>query len=567
MRPKPFKRHFSRPLLTSIGTLNILLIFAYWSPKDSFFPVHDFLDQFFVLYYLRGQAPHFFDFSAVFNGVLGQIPLNMLGINDLSLEANLYVLFQPEIAAVLNEFIYRNIALVGMYFLLKKLLPFDKNASVFALPSLLFASLPYYPYFGFTIATLPIIAILTLDLLAKPLTFLRCCILLIISLLGNFTYGGFAVLGILFTTTIYLFLRKNYRPCLRVLFAFLVLSIGYLQGISRLISLKMSADFISHRSSWQPSYPHWFDSDSFPNFLIEFMNLTLKGQEHFPSGQSVLSNHFIPGVAPILLFLVLLHSLLVRCRKGVKLPGDRSRDNLLRIVVVSIFLVNLFYAFEASGLTHFEYLPSDPFQFKRVTVLNPLLWSVLLALILSMLTIRFKRIVPITWMLIVAQIAMSQIGVQQKIFEIGGIERNRPSIKEHFEEELYAGLANKMDIRPEEINVLSFDLDPMIASYNGFNSFDGYLYNYPLHYKNEFRNIISSELELSPALREYFDGWGSRVYLFHRNVPVVQLKINWCAGKKLGADFVFAKEDLGELRNLEPYGKYKALRLYKIVDC
>jgi hypothetical protein len=567
MRSGPIEVLLSRPFLISICTLNSLLLFAYWSPKDSVFPVHDFLDQFYVLYTLRGDNPDFFDFSAVFSGVLGQLPLNMLGINDLSLEANLYVLFRPEIAAVLNEFITRNMAFIGMYLLIRKLLSDEKNAFVFALPSLLFALLPYYPYFGFTIAGFPIIAVIVLDLLTKHLSCLKIFSLLFVALSGNFTYGGFVALGILLVVIIFLFLKRDYGPARRIAVVFSILSLGYFQGISRLISLKLDSNFSSHRTSWQPLSGHWLDLSLLPNLFSEFVNVTLRGQYHFPSGQSVLTNHFIPGVFVILLFPVLIHLQLSRRQKTIKPSFDQEKRKLLKIIATSILLINLFYALESVGFTQFEYLPSEPFQFKRVTVLNPVLWTILLGLILSIISTPLKRMVPIAWLLIVAQISMSHVGIQQKILEVTGFDRNRPSLVEYFDKELYEGLARKIEKKPQEINVLSFGLDPMIASFNGYKSFDGYLYNYPLDYKLNFREIISTELDLSPSLKDYFDGWGSRVYLFHRDVPVSQVKLNWCASKYLGVDFVLAKEELESLDNLKLFENFKNLRLYKIVNC
>jgi hypothetical protein len=48
-----------------------------------------------------------------------------------------------------------------------------------------------------------------------------------------------------------------------------------------------------------------------------------------------------------------------------------------------------------------------------------------------------------------------------------------------------------------------------------FHTLDGYWSNYPLSHKHAFREIIADELEKSPALKSYFDDWGSRVYLFN----------------------------------------------------
>ena len=55
---------------------------------------------------------------------------------------------------------------------------------------------------------------------------------------------------------------------------------------------------------------------------------------------------------------------------------------------------------------------------------------------------------------------------------------------------------------------------PAVALEAGFYCIDGYSNNYSLEYKHEFRGIIEEELEKCPAMKGYFDDWGSRCYLF-----------------------------------------------------
>ena len=107
----------------------------------------------------------------------------------------------------------------------------------------------------------------------------------------------------------------------------------------------------------------------------------------------------------------------------------------------------------------------------------------------------------------------------------------------------------------------------MVASLTGYGALDGYVYNYPLEYKNDFRRIIVRELAADSGLRDYYDDWGSRVYLFHRDLPVSQLKLDWCAGQRIGADYILAKVDLGTVSNLSLVKEYRNLALYKISGC
>ena len=40
-----------------------------------------------------------------------------------------------------------------------------------------------------------------------------------------------------------------------------------------------------------------------------------------------------------------------------------------------------------------------------------------------------------------------------------------------------------------------------------------------MEYKHAFRQIIKPELDKSPYLTDYFDGWGNRCYLFSAQIP------------------------------------------------
>ncbi len=65
----------------------------------------------------------------------------------------------------------------------------------------------------------------------------------------------------------------------------------------------------------------------------------------------------------------------------------------------------------------------------------------------------------------------------------------------------------------------SLGIDPAASLAAGFYALDGYSNNYPLAYKRAFRQIIAKEIEKSDYLRDYYDGWGNRVYLFSAQIP------------------------------------------------
>jgi hypothetical protein len=192
---------------------------------------------------------------------------------------------------------------------------------------------------------------------------------------------------------------------------------------------------------------------------------------------------------------------------------------------------------------------------------------VLFAFLLSKITHQISWVAPICLILVLLQVSASNVGVRQKALDYLGLQSNRPTVSEYFERTKYSGLAQKIDRHPSQIRVVSFDLDPMIASFNGYVSFDGYAYNYSLEYKNSFRRIIRQELSAEKDLRDYYDGWGSRVYLFHRDLPPRYIRLDLCEAKEIGAEFVLSKKNLTLLDNLKLFEEYRGLKLYKIYNC
>jgi hypothetical protein len=104
----------------------------------------------------------------------------------------------------------------------------------------------------------------------------------------------------------------------------------------------------------------------------------------------------------------------------------------------------------------------------------------------------------------------------------------------------------------QDYRVVSIGLHPAIAQYNGMYTLDSYNNFYPLSYKHQFRKIIAPELAKSKTLRDYFDQWGGRCYIFvselgehyqfSRNTKKVihHLDLNTQALKKMGGDYVLS---------------------------
>lgn len=85
---------------------------------------------------------------------------------------------------------------------------------------------------------------------------------------------------------------------------------------------------------------------------------------------------------------------------------------------------------------------------------------------------------------------------------------------QYFAPSVFDALKAEIGMEPREYRVLSVGLAPAIAAGNGLFCLDAYLPDYPLAYKKAFRKVIAEELDSDPERKEYFDGWGSRCYVF-----------------------------------------------------
>ena len=94
----------------------------------------------------------------------------------------------------------------------------------------------------------------------------------------------------------------------------------------------------------------------------------------------------------------------------------------------------------------------------------------------------------------------------------------------------------------QDDRVMSINLDPMVAVMNDINVIDGYHALYPLDYKKKFREIIKDELDNNESLRNYYDNWGSRVYVFSSNPENVL--VDFKQAKKIGAKYVISKNSI-----------------------
>ena len=148
---------------------------------------------------------------------------------------------------------------------------------------------------------------------------------------------------------------------------------------------------------------------------------------------------------------------------------------------------------------------------------------------------------------------------------------------DYFAEDLMQGIEEsvfeKTGLRQEEYRVASLGMCPAVALEAGFYCIDGYANNYSLEYKHEFREIIEEELEKCPAMKGYFDDWGSRCYLFTEesqnyyylakdaDFQYSKLVLNTVKMKEMGCRYLFSAAEI-EKENVERLG----LKLFGVFE-
>ena len=136
------------------------------------------------------------------------------------------------------------------------------------------------------------------------------------------------------------------------------------------------------------------------------------------------------------------------------------------------------------------------------------------------------------------------------------------SFDSYFKKETYV----KIRAIVEKDKVASIGLDPMIAAMNDINIIDGYHTLYQLSYKKKFRKIIENELAQSEKLKNYFDNWGNRAYLFYNDPN--NLLINFNEVKNLGAKYIissFSIKNEALESNHVLYDEKNKIYLYRLI--
>ncbi len=436
-------------------------------------------------------------------------------------------------AYVFNYIVVHLIGFVGMYVLLRRHFLRGAHQLYIVLGvALCFSWIPVFTALGVSVAGQPLLVYAFLNIIKKRTKWYDYLIIISFPFYSSIVWAGppmFALLGIYL---IDFFKIKKTIP-IQYLFALILLAVVYILVNFQMFSLMFFQDgFISHRVE----YNYFYDKE---------LSILASVKEFF---LLFLISHYHVGI---------LFSLPILVISAMSFYYD-GEESLVKSLLWMIVGVCLFYGFYNWIVYLFAAaIPLiETFKFERVSILLPFLWCLLLAVSLAKINqqgnYQSKIILLLVFQFMI--IAFSNDEVLHNVRQLTG-QPKKPNYKAYFAEDLFKEVEQHIGKPKESYRIVSFGMNSGIAQYNGFYTLDGLQAIYGLDYKHQFRKIIEGELDKDPTLKNYFDNWGNRCYVFsselgkedaaymngkHSTKKINQLSLNTEALKNMGGEYIFS---------------------------
>lgn len=452
----------------------------------------------------------------------------------------LYKIFPPFLAFVIMHVFVAATAYAGMY-----LLAFELTSQRFLsfVTAGIFAYLPFLPVYGLSIPGLPLLCWALIRLCewtedgagafseqkrSGRRGIGKICLYAIVILYGGFSsliLCGFAVLSVIFFAVLSLLVRiyrknggqkENERRLIKRLLSAggLLLAVYLLCNLDLLRNLILGNGFVPHREETVLS-PIPFAG----NF-----------KEIFTVGGLYARSYNMP-ILIVTVCILLLHFPVCRAFDGM---GDREAKEdyrrrfrqVVKIFAAAFIIAVLAALWNTEAVVAFRSKAGGQirtFQVNRIFWLLPVCWYSLLALDLKILFADYMSLkrFRLAWLLAFAVFPLLiKVGAESKLYQDLRILFAKDTYyllnwKDCYSVDIYRQIDEAIGEKKSDYRVVCIGVLPAGALYNGFYCLDGYSNYYPLEYKHEFRQVIAAELEKNDELRDYYDKWGNRVYMFN----------------------------------------------------
>lgn len=549
--------------LFGFPVLAVNLIPCFILGEGSVFPIHDQLDETLFVYVLN--AKYLGAGTPIFRELLGGI--NVSGMQPSAvLFVPLYRLL-PAFAAFLVQWaIVVAVAFFGMYFCVKEI----TDSSILAVASaVLFCMLPHMPVYGLSSAGVPLLLCCVLWLFRRKRVVLSFGLILLFGLTTHLVLIGYVVLGLWALALLWTVFRKKRLPRKKEWLpwcGFGGLTVTYI-AVNRSLFLEFflgNGSYISHREEMvNQSLVFWETVGS----------VFLNSSQHAESHHQYL-------IIPILVMLLVGGLLYRRMEQRIRARYLTALGGLVLLALIAVFygVCNwqpvVDWQNSIHGFLHY-------FQAERFYWLYPAGWYLEFVLCFSLWWngAEGKEGSLGSWiqssLLKLLVLAAVLLPTWQEVKEASYLYQNVNQInngsgvtgyiswESFYAEELMQELEEAISRDMATYRVAHLGMSPAPALMHGFYTVDGYSNNYPLEYKQRFRQVIAREIEKNEAVRMYFDDWGSRCYLFNNASGTVwmlgkadkivyqELDFDMEALKDLGCDYLFS---CGVIMNADELG-------------
>lgn len=531
-------------LLIGLGIVSFMVAPFLILGTNSFLIIHDNLDGEFACYQILKIAGLMFglDGSTPVNSVMNGLPRGVFH-SEFSFLRLLFLAFPPFWAYVINTILIRSIGFAGMYFFCRDYLLKGGDRKIILILACLFAAIPLYSIYGLSVMGQPLLIWAFLNLCENHQKTINWIIIILFPFYSHFALIAPFMISALLVYGIFRLRSKEYEMHRSYFIGLGLLGlVFFVSNLTTILGFLFPGDYVSHREVWVEEQST-LKSAGYP-FVMTFLN----GQYH--------SSSF--NCTPLYLLAALCLWLTRHDKRKMTFVG------LPLMLIAGISLFQALYPFITYHLQHYLHLLVT-FQFNRFTFLIPFLWFITLG---TALKYALPKIHPafLYALLVIQFLFILEKNEEFKTNSVRIFSENKklPTYKSYFAYDLFSRVSEKIGLPKSQYRVVSLGIHPSVTQCNGFYTLDGYLNNYPLSYKQDFRKIISEELDNDPRLKEYFDDWGSKCFVFsselkkkkllvcskYENAVLEKLRINTEALKNIGGDYLFSALKINNAKEL-----------------
>jgi len=527
-------RRFSKEFYIGFG----IWTFSFFMPYiilgyDSYIRIHDTLEGELVWLHILKNSGYMHSLSNEMrlNTIMDGLPRNVLP-SGFTLIANLCYFFDIFYGYIIGHYIFKTIGFISFYLFIKRYMTLNyiyESGIIFA--CLLLTSIQFFTPFGISIMGMPLLAYGFARLYYQEDFGITALIFFIFPFCSSFVWSGIEIIALFNIYLLYLFIIKH-DHIKKWLAAWLSFILGTILANLQFIygMLLLGDGFRSHRVA----YYQFQDVPNIKSSLEEFFSFFFSTHYHV----SIFVSTLIFGVFTLSYY-------------GIKKNPWSKR---LFIAIIFIVLWQAFYNYIEYFSQSIVFIKS--FRFNRFGFLLPFLWFLILLISLDTIA-RFRllrKTIPLIFGTQFLILFLANDETQHNYKKMWGVEDTFPSYREYLALEQFREI-KKLIPNHSKNKVVSLGLSPTIAQYHDYATLDGLFSVYNLNYKLAFRKTMEKELEKNPLIREKFDTWGNRCYLYsdelgvenvqncqsaHDRKKIYNLEINTAQLKKLGGQYLFS---------------------------